>query len=204
MPRQNRPLQPGGWYHVTNRGVDRMDIFRSNSDRVRFLELIAEAIALHGIEVHAFCLLLNHYHLLIRTPDANLDAAMHRAMSIYAREFNVRHERDGPLFKARYHSCLIETDEYLKAVSRYIHRNPLDIGVQDLVRYRWSSFGTYVSPRKSPLWLSTEFTLEQFGTRRDYQRMVEMPFQTDVDRLLRSDTPPSRLGPDSAPDDQAA
>ncbi len=196
MPRELRPLQADGWYHVTNRGAARQDIFRSDVDRMRFLELLAESVELFEVEIHAYCLMGNHFHILVFTRKPNLDRAMHRAMSIYVREFNRRHNRDGPLFKARYFASLITEDSYLMAVTRYIHRNPIDLGFDELDRYIWSSYGQFTGLRRRKDWLTTSFTLQLFGTRRAYSMYVEGPFNSEIDRILDADRPPAILGPD--------
>lgn len=181
MPRPHRPLVTGGWYHVTNRGAARQDIFLSNADRAHFLDLLGDAVWLQEIEIHAYCLMGNHYHLLVRTPNGNLDRALHRAMSIYVRKFNERHGRDGPLFKARYFSSLIEDESYLLAASRYIHRNPIEFGVSDLASYRWSSYRQFLNRRLRNPWLSTNFTLGLSGGVRGYEAFVEGPLGGAVD-----------------------
>ena len=196
MARPLRPLVEGGWYHVTNRGVDRMNIFRDDTDRRRFLALLEEATGRHEIEVHAYCLMGNHYHLLLRSRKPNLDQAIHRAMSLYAREFNRRHRRDGPLFKSRYHSCLVTDDSYLLAVTRYIHRNPVDLGCDDIANYKWSSLPMYLGRRRRVYWVNFDFTIKMVGGRAAYSNFVLGPFETVVERQLASTKRPTQLGPE--------
>jgi len=172
-----------------------MDIYRDDFDREHFLSLIRDATSLQGIEVHAFCLMGNHFHLLIHSPKANLDRAMHRALSIYARKFNEKHGRDGPLFKSRYHSCLITDESYLLAATRYIHRNPLGLGYSDLAGYRWSSFGMFTGRRRRTSWVDLNFTIALMGGRKAYTTFVEGPFETQVERQLGATKPPTVLGP---------
>lgn len=197
MPRPHRPLIEGGWYHVTNRGAARQDIFRTDFDRRHFLGLIADAVVLQEIEVHAYCLMGNHYHLLVHTPRANLDEAMHRAMSVYVRKFNERHGRDGPLFKARYFASVIEDESYLLAASRYIHRNPIDLGVQNLASYQWSSFRVFVDSSWSLPWVSTSLTLQLTGGRKGYASFVEGALGEVMDHVaagLRESEVPGTAG----------
>ena len=196
MPRPLRDIRPNGWYHVMNIGACHRNIFIDDQDRFRFLQLLEAATGIHEIEIHAFCLMGNHFHLLVRCQHPNLDAALHRIMSMYVREFNKRHGRDGPLFRSRYHAILVETDPYLLAVTRYIHRNPLDLGVTDIESYQWSSLGLYSRRSRSRRWVSTDFTLEIFGTRKAYLSYVHSPFDNDVDRALSTKQPPTRIGPE--------
>lgn len=116
-------------------------------------------------------------------------------MSIYARKFNKRHGRDGPLFKSRYHACLITEESYLLAVTRYVHRNPVDFGVEDLAAYRWSSLGIYLGRRRKQRWMTLDFTLRVVGGRAAYANFVLGPFETFVEHHLASMKPPILLGP---------
>ena len=156
MGRAARRDPVDGWHHVMNRGAGRAAIFRSADDGRRFVDLIGEGIELSGVEVHAYCLMSNHFHLLVHCPDGGLSPFMHRLGSMYTRYVNPRLGRDGPLFRSRFHSILIDSPEYLVTVARYIHRNPLDVRpVVALDRYRWSSYPSYVGRRSGPAWLTT-------------------------------------------------
>ena len=185
MPFPPRIQYSGAWHHVTNRGADRQDIFRDRADRECFIELLERSAARYKLEVHAFCLMGNHYHLLARTPELTLDRAMQYQSSVYTRWFNRRHRRDGPLFRGRYHSKLIEDDAHLLGTSRYIHRNPLELGVTDLERYAWSSYSVYTGSRRRYPWIVTADTLAILGgNRSSYVAVVESPLRTDVDVQL--------------------
>lgn len=171
----------GAWHHVVNKGAGGRDVFIDRSDRLRYLALLGELALRYEVEVHAYCLMGNHFHLLVHTPEPRLDKLMQVLSSRYTRGFNVRHDRDGPLFRGRYRSSLIETDGYLLAASRYIHRNPLELGVRRLARYAWSSYGVYVGRELRPDWLTVDRTLAIAGGAQAYRGIVESPLTTTVD-----------------------
>ena len=164
MGRRHRTDIDGGWYHVMNRGVDRQQIFFAETDRVDFGRLLGVGWERLGVEVHAYCLMSNHFHLLLHCPTKGLSSYMHDLQSTYTRHVNDRLGRDGPLFRGRFRSIQVDTDAYLRAAVRYIHRNPLDIPSVDAVDdYRWSSHRTYLGHRRRPGWVRTDFVLEMFG-----------------------------------------
>jgi REP element-mobilizing transposase RayT len=164
MGRRPRTDYPGAIHHVMNRGVDRQPVFNADADRIDFGRQLAVIHERHGIDVLAYCLMGNHYHLLVRSPGGNLAAAMHYLGIAYTRHANDRIGRDGPLFRGRYHALLVETDPYLRWVARYIHRNPLDLPSVDAPdRYRWSSYRTYLGHRRVPPFLDTTTILAMFG-----------------------------------------
>jgi putative transposase len=134
------------------------------------------------LEIHAYALMDNHFHFLGRSPEGELSAAMHRFGSEYARWYNRRHHRDGPLFRNRFVSVPIVDDEQLLVASRYIHRNPLAF-VPDpaLGNYRWSSLGPYLGRRRSPDWLSRSVLDELIGDRRRHEEFVMQTHPSDVD-----------------------
>jgi REP element-mobilizing transposase RayT len=164
-------------YHVTARGNERREIYRDAPDRLRFLETLEEAAQRFGVVVHAFCLMPNHYHLLIQTPRANLSDAAGWLQTTYTIRFNRRHRRSGHLFHGRYKAHLVEADGYARQLIKYIHLNPvrpqdkrLPVPVRlraELSRYRWSSHRVYAGLRsaKAPPWLCTEW-LSYFGRTR--------------------------------------
>ncbi len=169
----SRPLRiefEGAWYHVMNRGAGRRPIFESDHDRQLFLKVVGEISETFKVQVHAYCLLDNQYHLLLCTPFGNLGRAMRHLGSVYTQRFNRRNELDGPLFRGRYKALLVDPDSTLAEVSRYIHRRPVDEGVASrLDRFRWSSYSAYIGRVKVPDWLHLRPTLDFFG-KRDSQR----------------------------------
>jgi REP element-mobilizing transposase RayT len=155
----------GAWHHVMNRGARREPIFTCASDGRAFLDIIGEQADRTGIEVHAYCLMGNHYHLLVRTPAARLSDFMQHVGSTYTRRFNHRRGYDGPLFRGRFLSKVVDSDAYLSVVSRYIHRNPLDVRpAVSLDTYRWSSYGAYVGMAVRPVWLTTDVLWQVHGS----------------------------------------
>jgi len=177
-----------------NRGACRQNTFRDPDDRNMFLEILARSVSATGVEIHAYCLMGNHFHLLVRTPRPRLDNLMQRLGSRYTREFNIRHGRDGALFRGRYRAALIESEHYLLGVSRYIHRNPLEIGVDHPADYLWSSYPSFVGIRRAPGWLSTASTIELAGSVADYRALVESPLTSAVDTLYQQRRPPTSIG----------
>lgn len=165
-----------------NRGVDRRLIFFNDLDRREFGSGLEVLWSQHGVEVHAYCLMPNHFHLLVRCPNGNLSDAMQHVMSRFVRRVNHRAGRDGPLFRGRFRSRLITTPGHQFNALRYIHRNPLDvIGVETVDQYRWSSHRTYLGLRATPEWLFTREGLAWFGGDRSafgayvHQDQVERP-----------------------------
>ncbi|MBI2982084.1 MAG: transposase [Deltaproteobacteria bacterium] len=173
----SRPLRieyPGAWYHVLNRGSGRREIFRSNHDRVLFLDLLGETIKTYGIEVHAYALLPNHYHLLIHTPAAGISRAMRHLIGVYTQKVNRRWKSDGPIFRGRFKAILVETEEYLTELVRYIHLNPVRAGLclhpKD---HQWTSHEAYLQKGKRPPWLEVNEVLLRFG-RTEREALQEM------------------------------
>jgi REP-associated tyrosine transposase len=176
----SRPLRieyPGAWYHVMNRGAGRKNIFRQADHRQLFQNLLMETRSAFGLEVHAYCLMDNHYHLLIHTPSGNLGRAMRHLNGVYTQRFNRSVKTDGPLFRGRYKAILVDADNYLLQVSRYIHRNPLEAGhPQWMHDPLWTSYPVYIGKKKKQDWLSTSKILKMTGSRnrsRLYRRYVE-------------------------------
>ncbi|MBL4818744.1 MAG: transposase [Deltaproteobacteria bacterium] len=125
MPRGTRIRFQNAWYHIMNRGAARQPVFKSEVHYELFLEIMAEVSAVHGIEFHSYCLMGNHFHLLVRTPEDGLSEGMRDLIGLYTRKFNKMEKRDGPLFRGRYKSIVIDADSYLVELSRYIHNNPI-------------------------------------------------------------------------------
>lgn len=153
---------------MLSRGNEGNDIFVDERDRDSFLDTIEEMSQRFKVDVFAYVLMSNHYHILIRTRRANLKKAMHWFGTTYTQRFNRRHFRSGHLFQGRYKSIVVQNEAYLLQLSYYIHRNPLRAGmVKRLADYRWSSYMVYAYDRKSPKWLSTDLILSQFEGEQD-------------------------------------
>jgi len=172
----SRPLRiqyPGAVYHIMNRGRVRQPTFVDDADNLAFLDTLAEAHRLWGIEVFAYSLMGNHYHLCLRTPKGNLSRVMRHVDGIYTQRFNRRHRRDGTLFRGRYKAILIDADDYLAAVVRYIHLNAVEAGLAKMPEeYRWASHRYYLQAKGVPEWLDTEEALEQIGARVAFHEFV--------------------------------
>lgn len=165
-----RPLRiefPGAWYHVANRGTGRRPVFLSDDDREAFLELLGELGERFGVEVHAFGLADNQYHLLVHTPNGGLGRGMRHLDGVYTQRFNRRHHNDGPLFRGRYKAIVVDPDHKLTPVSRYIHLIPSTLGVAgELKSYPWSSLPAYARGAAGPDWLRTKTILSCFGRKQ--------------------------------------
>ena len=177
-------------FHVGNRGVDRQDLFSSAEDRACFERSVAGALGDGDVELHAYCWMTNHVHLLVRARGADLPASMRQLQSTYAQRYNRRTRRSGPLFEPRFWSTPVRTDAQLLQCARYIHRNPIAaVGVSGLVDYPHSSFAVYVGARSAPPWLTTGL-LASMVTEEAHRRDVVTPRSSD--RLPVDDRPPLR------------
>ena len=157
----------GGLYHVLSRGNEGNDIFHDDLDRQYFLDAIGEMADIYDVDVFAYVLMSNHYHILLRTNQANLSKSMQWLALTYTRRFNNRHSRSGHLFQDRFKSIIVQNDAYLMRLSCYIHRNPLRAGIIGrLVEYPWSSYKAYAYGDKAPEWLMTKPILAQFTKHR--------------------------------------
>ena len=154
MARPLRILYENAYYHVMNRGADRQDVFVDEQDKTIFLQTLAEACCQFRLEVHAYCLMDNHYHLLLKTPEANLSRSMRHLNGVYTQRYNKRHGKDGALFRGRYKAILVDSDAYLLHLSKYIHLNPITAKmIEDLEHYTWSSYPAYIDKIQAPSWL---------------------------------------------------
>ena len=175
MARTKRIDAPGTWHHVMNRGARRQTVFIDHVDRQVFVDLLAELDDRFGVEVHLFCLVGNHFHLVVRSTEGEISAAMKFLSERFTRRSNDRHGHDGAVFRGRFHDVLVEDDDHHRWLFRYVHRNALDAGWRgDLARYPWSSMGSYLGlGGVARRWLRTDFyasVLEDVGSMR---RLVE-------------------------------
>ncbi len=177
----SRPLRlqfPGAVYHVTSRGNAGQAIFADDRDRARFLDLLAREIEQQRWRCHAYCLMDNHYHLLIETPEANLSRGMGRLNMTYAQGFNRRHGRAGHLFQGRYKAIVVERDSHLLELCRYLVLNPVRAGLVAAPEdWPWSSYRATAFAKGAPNWLTTRWALRRFDAegvraRRAYRRFV--------------------------------
>ncbi len=150
MARPARILFEGAYYHVINRGQGRRKIYLDKRDYQAFLNIISETSQTYNVNIVAYCLMGNHYHLLVHTPDANLPDFMRQLNGIYTQNFNQRYKHDGPLFKGRYKAIVVQEGSYLLRLIRYMHKNPLRARiVQRLSDYKYSSHPQYLKEEES-------------------------------------------------------
>lgn len=183
MARRPRLHVPGGIYHVTLRGNHQQPIFFRDSDRCLLDGIVERSIERCNARIHAFCWMTNHIHLLVEISDMPLGKLMLRIGSGYARTVQLRLETSGHLFERRYHASLVNTDRYLLAAVRYLHRNPVEGGLaRDPAQYRWSSHRAYLGRDHKP-WLTRSLVMRVLATdRREadlaYRRLMAMSCDT--------------------------
>jgi putative transposase len=166
MPRSPRIHASGAMYHVTLRGNHRQDIFFTPDDRSLLTHIIKDILADCGARLHAYCYMTNHVHALLQVSDTPLSKIMLLVAGRYARRVQARLETTGHLFEKRYHALLVDADEYLLALLRYIHLNPVRASlVSSPDEYPWSSHHAYLGRRCEP-WVTTEFALRMLGSDR--------------------------------------
>jgi REP element-mobilizing transposase RayT len=164
MARPWRIQFPEAVYHVTARGNNRAAIVRDDRDRRDFLELLGAAAHRFNLKIMAFCLMPNHYHLFLRTPEPNLSRAMHWLNATFTIRFNRRHHRVGHLLQGRYKAVLVAADAHWSELSIYIHLNPVRAGLAaDPAEYEWSSFRDFIRARSCHDWLKPEHVLASYG-----------------------------------------
>jgi REP element-mobilizing transposase RayT len=165
-----RPLRleiAGGFYHVTARGDGREAIYLDDTDRAAFQAVIMDVIQLFNWSLHAYCLMGNHYHLLVETPDGNLSQGMRQLNGVYTQRFNRRHKRVGHVFQGRYKAIIVQKDTYLQELSRYIVLNPVRARmVRSAQEWPWSNYRATAGQTQTPAWLDTAPTLSLFGARK--------------------------------------
>jgi REP element-mobilizing transposase RayT len=174
MARPWRIEYEGALYHVFSRGNNQQDIFVTDDDRHLYLDTIGQMSERFDIDIFAYVLMSNHYHLLLRTQKANLSACMQWFGTTYTRRFNLDHYQSGHLFQGRFKSILVQNDAYLMQLSYYIHYNPLRAGMaKRLIDYRWSSYPAYAYNRRHPKWLNKELILSQLQAENKYRQYRE-------------------------------
>ena len=154
-------------YHLTSRGNARQGIFFNDGDRELFLQTLAHVVSRYSWICHAYCLMANHYHLLIETPKANLSIGMRQLNGVFTQSFNRRHKRVGHLFQGRFKAVLVEKESYLLELCRYVVLNPVRVkGGTKTAAWKWSSYRATAGLASVPEFLSTDWLLEQFGKNR--------------------------------------
>jgi len=181
MPRQARLDVPGALHHIMVRGINKSAIFKDDQDKARFLERFGQAVREGKCTVYAWVLMDNHVHVLFKSGKDGISAVMRKILSWYAQYFNRRHKRTGHLFENRYKSILCDEDNYLLALIRYIHLNPVRAKIvttlEQLDRYPWSGHRAVIG-KTSQNWMDIDHTLSEFGTTRrkavnEYRRFMQ-------------------------------
>ena len=193
MPRPLRIEYAGARYHILSRGDRREAIFGDARDRELFLQTLGQACTKTGWEVHTYCLLSNHFHLVLETPQPNLVAGIRWLLGTYTQRFNRRHAHGGHLFGGRYKAQLIDerSPGYLAAACNYVHLNPARAGLiargKALETFPWSSYPAYLAPALRPSWLRTDRLLGEHGleedtarSRREFARRMEASCPVDL------------------------
>ena len=185
-----RPLRVefnGALYHVTSRGNARQKIFFNDADRRAFLKNLAYCLALHNVILHAYCLMGNHYHLFVETPDGNLSEFMRDVNGNYSQWFNFVHKRVGHLFQGRYKAFVIDGDSYLFEIARYIVLNPVRAGLVAHPRdWKWSSYNATAGHVQSPDWLTVDWILGTFSKNR---KEAQRQYRAHVKEGINGDSP---------------
>lgn len=204
MARPLRIQYPDGIYHVTARGNDRRPIFEDDDDCACFLVALAEVVARYRVRCHAYCLMGNHYHLLLQTPEANLSAAMRQLNGVYTQRFNRRHERCGHLLQGRFGAQLIDAEAYLREVCRYVVLNPVRAGLCAHPReWKWSSFQATALETIAPGFLSVEW-VRTLGGARDQAEATRRYVSFVEEGIREPETSLAQFVSRSMPDNRAS
>ncbi len=167
MARPMRIEYEGAVYHVTSRGNERRTVFRNDKDRKTFLDVLKQVNTRYNIICHSYCLMKNHYHLLLETPAGNLSKGMRQLNGVYTQAFNRQHKKVGHLFQGRYKAILIQKESHLLEVCRYVVLNPVRAKiVQKPEEWKWSSYKAVAGKNKSHDCLRTDWILGQFGKKK--------------------------------------
>ena len=187
MGRPTRIDPDGAIQHVFCRGTRRWALFQDDADRRHFMGTLSYVLDRYGVSSHGYCLMDNHFHLIIQSDEGSVSDVMRDLKSMYARYFNRRHRSSGPLFEGRFRSVLVTSFGQIRRVIRYVHRNPYSIdSAMRLAHYPWSSHGIYTGLRAAPVWLDTSVGLALFA---DYQADVETPLSSDAVQNRKPESP---------------
>ncbi len=201
MPRPIRIEYEDACYHVMNRGRARQKLFHDKRYLEVFLTCLSEAHQRFGIQILSYCLMDNHYHLLVKTPEANLGRAMRHINGVYTQRYNRLKKTDGSLFRGRYKAICVEEDSYQLQLSRYIHLNPLEAKmVKKIDNYPWSSYPFYIKTLKPPEWLYQHEIYAQLHVksrlREKYRAFVELGIDEEIAQLYGKGNMTPYLGSD--------
>lgn len=195
MPRPKRIDFPGAFHHVFNRGISKKTICFSEFHKSFFLDLIELTCEKYPIEVHAYCLMSNHYHLLMKSVEPCLSDAMRFFGSRFSVQINKDLNADGALFRSRFKSILVDTERYLLQLSRYIHMNPVEAGYCNLPEeYEWSSFRQFLDLEKPRAFLKRDETLKLVRNQGDYEYFVHQGIDSELRKQYEKGKCPSILG----------
>jgi REP element-mobilizing transposase RayT len=199
MPRRSRIHYPGAFYHLILRGNAKQPIFHGWNEIRYFEHILSQGLEEHNHRLYAFCWMKNHVHMALQAPVFPLSKMMQSLSQRYTHWFNHRHDRVGHLFQGRYKAILIENNEYLLELIRYIHLNPVRAKlVSDPLDYKASSHGAYLNCKRAPPWLSIDLALKQFGgteehAQASYLHFMGQPIDADRQAQLRKDNTEGRI-----------
>ncbi|MCZ6578558.1 MAG: transposase [Gammaproteobacteria bacterium] len=175
-----RPLRlefPGAIYHITSRGDRQEAIYEGDADRQQWLEILSRVCERYNWRIHAYCLMGNHYHILLETADGNLSQGMRQLNGVYTQYFNRQHNRVGHVYQGRYKAILVEKDSYLLELSRYVVLNPVRAGmIKNMDEWHWSSYLVTIGKLPPPDWLEVDWLLSQFSLQRNRARSRYIDF----------------------------
>lgn len=185
MVRKPRNDSPGTWHHAMNRAIARRPIFETREDVRYFLAGVARSVRRGQLEVHAWCVMTTHFHMLVRSPIGELSEAMHRIQNAFTRYFNRKRRRDGPLFRGRFLSNPVESSAYRRILVNYIDANPVRAGLcTDPCRYPWGSARQYVEST-GPRWLHRQWVEELVSERSPTGRFDPSSYPRSTDERQR-------------------
>jgi len=174
MPRKARRESRSGVYHIIKRGINKQSIFQDEEDKDIYLDRLLQCKKDSAFELYAYCLMSNHVHLLIKEGNESISIVMKRIGISYAYWYNKKYDRIGHLFQDRFRSEAVENDKYLLTVTRYIHQNPVKIGlrIDD-----WTSYNSYL---KDTVFVDTQLILEMFSANKKEARMMFIEFMNET------------------------
>ncbi len=191
MARQIRIEYPGAVYYITSKGNANRAIFKDDQDRKDFLELLGLLVDRFKWRCHAYCLMNNHYHLIIETPKANLSQGMRQLNGIYTQNFNRRHRRSGHVFQGRFKSILIDKKNFLLDLATHVVLNPVRLrAVKSPANYKWSSYRATAGIVQAPSFLTMEWILSQFGKQL---KTAREKYKSHVKQSIAKPTPWRRV-----------